>query len=148
MIHNEITILNDLSELARLEVFMKSSASDWKLDKELAFQLNLVAEEVVANIILYGFPDKDEGDKIRLELNVSGAELKMKITDHGKEFNPLQVPPPDDLQKPAGERNIGGLGVYLIRQLMDKVEYERKDNENILILTKNILLPHVPELKP
>jgi serine/threonine-protein kinase RsbW len=138
MLKYEISFLNDLTELARLNVFIENAASDWGLSKEMVNHLSLVAEEVISNIILYGFKEGTTGAKIFLELSFNPGELTMRITDHGIEFNPLKVPTPDDLDKPVKDRKIGGLGVYFIRQLMDKVDYQRKEDSNILILTKKI----------
>jgi serine/threonine-protein kinase RsbW len=139
MVKREISIQNDLGELKRLTAFMEEAAAEWNFSNDLLFQLNLVAEEVISNIILYGFKNDQTDEKIQVELSFIQGELKMSVTDHGIEFNPLTLPPPDDLDKPASERNIGGLGVYIIRQIMDEVEYHRDDNSNILILTKKII---------
>lgn len=138
MLKREISILNDLGELARLNAFLEETALNWGLSNDLLFYLNLVAEEVVSNIILYGFENNRSEEKIRIELEFSQGELKICVTDHGIEFNPLKVPPPDDLDKPLSERNIGGMGIYFVRQLMDQVEYHRENDCNILILIKKI----------
>jgi serine/threonine-protein kinase RsbW len=139
MLKREISILNDLKELERLNAFLEYTGKEWGFSVDLLFQINLVAEEVVSNIIIYGYKDKQAADNILLELTLLQGELKICITDHAIEFDPLKLPPPDDLDKPASERNIGGLGVYFVRQLMDKVEYHRDDDSNILILTKKII---------
>jgi anti-sigma regulatory factor (Ser/Thr protein kinase) len=138
MLKRDISINSDLLELERLTAFLEETAEEWGIENDLLFYLNLVAEEVVSNIILYGFEDNRTGEKILLELSVVQGELKICITDHGIEFDPLKVPPPDDLDKPLSERKIGGLGVYFIRQMMDKVEYRRENDSNILVLTKKI----------
>ncbi len=139
MLKREVSIKNDLRELKNLTAFLEDAAAEWHFSNDLLFQLNLVAEEVISNIILYGFKNDQTEENIRVELLFTQGELKMRVTDHGIEFNPLTLPPPDDLDKPASERNIGGLGVYIIRQIMDEVEYHRDDNSNILILTKKII---------
>ena len=138
MLKREISIKNDLRELGGLTAFLEAAAAEWHFSNDLLFQLNLVAEEVVSNIMLYGFKNIQTEENILVELSFRKGELKMSVTDHGIEFNPLKVPPPDDLDKTVSERNIGGLGVYFVRQLMDKVEYHREDCSNILVLTKKI----------
>jgi serine/threonine-protein kinase RsbW len=138
MVKREISLQNDLGELNRLNAFMEAAAAEWKLNDELLFQLNLVAEEVVSNIILHGLKNIRKNENILVELSFGQGELKMCITDHGMEFNPLTVPPPDDLDKPASERQIGGLGIYFIRQFMDNVEYYRENHCNVLILIKKV----------
>ena len=139
MLKHEISIQNDLRELGRLTAFLEEAAAAWGFSNDLLFHLNLVAEEVVSNIILYGFNNSLAEENILVELSFGQGELKMRVTDHGIEFNPLKVPPPDDLDKPVSERKIGGLGVFFVRQLMDQVEYHRIGDCNVLILTKKIL---------
>lgn len=139
MLKREISIQNDLKELERLNTFLEETAEEWGFTGDLLFQINLVAEEVVSNIILYGYEDNQAAENILLKLTLQNGELKICITDHGIEFDPLKVPPPDDLDKPLSERKIGGLGIYFIRQMMDQVEYRRENNCNILFLTKKIL---------
>jgi sigma-B regulation protein RsbU (phosphoserine phosphatase) len=134
-----LSIRNDLNELERLNAFLEETGTKWGISQDLLFQLNMAAEEVVTNIIAYGYKDSRAEDRILLELALIEDELKICITDHGIEFNPLQIPPPDDLDKPARERKVGGLGVYLIRKMMDKVEYRRENDANILVMKKNIV---------
>lgn len=134
----EIKIRNELSELTRLSSLLEDAVLDFGLSRELFYQLNLVAEEVVSNIILYGYKENDIEDSILIEVELQRGKFTIRTTDRGIEFNPLSVPPPDDLTKPAAERDVGGLGVYLVRQLMDKVKYVRKDDSNVLVITKNI----------
>jgi serine/threonine-protein kinase RsbW len=138
MVKREISLQNDLGELKRLTAFMEEAATEWNLNFELLFQLNLVAEEAVSNIILHGLHDIRKMENILVELSFGQGELLMRITDHGLEFNPLTMPPPDDLDKSASERQIGGLGIYFIRQFMDNVEYYRENHCNVLILTKKV----------
>jgi serine/threonine-protein kinase RsbW len=138
MVKREISLQNNLGELKRLTAFMEEAATEWNLNFELLFQLNLVAEEAVSNIILHGLQDIRKMENILVELSFGQGELSMRITDHGMEFNPLTVPPPDDLDKPASERQIGGLGIYFMRQFMDNVEYYRENHCNVLILTKKV----------
>jgi phosphoserine phosphatase RsbU/P len=141
----KISIRNDLKELERLNAFMEETGTEWGINRDLLFQLNMAAEEVVSNIIAYGYKESGAKDKILLELALKEDELRICITDHGIEFNPLQVPPPDDLDKPARERKVGGLGVYLIRNMMDQVDYRRIKESNMLILTKRIIFPYPEE---
>jgi serine/threonine-protein kinase RsbW len=138
MVKREISLQNDLGELKRLTAFMEEAVTEWNLNFELLFQLNLVAEEAVSNIILHGLQDIRKMEDILVELSFGQGELLMRITDHGMEFNPLTMPPPDDLDKPANERQIGGLGIYFMRQFMDNVEYYRENHCNVLILTKKV----------
>jgi anti-sigma regulatory factor (Ser/Thr protein kinase) len=106
------------------------------LSPELVFNLNLVLEEAVSNVILYAYP-KEEHQEIVLTAKISDKSLIFVLTDSGKEFDPTQAPDAD-VTLSAEEREIGGLGIFLIRQIMNKVEYQRIEGKNVLTLGKNL----------
>jgi anti-sigma regulatory factor (Ser/Thr protein kinase) len=137
-LNRDISIQNNLAELERLSAFLDETGEEWGLSPDLLFHLNLVTEEVVSNIILYGYKDKPAEEVVLIGLSLFEGVLKVSITDHGIAFNPLNVPRPDSLDKPLHEREIGGLGVYFVRQMMDNVEYKRENDSNVLVLTKKI----------
>ncbi len=134
----EITLSNNLDELVRLNAFIEKTAVEWGISRELMFQLNMATEEVISNTIKYGYKDSKAEDKILIEYAFHEGKITISITDHAMEFNPLKVLPPEDLDKPARDRKIGGLGIYFIRKLMDNVDYRREDDSNVLVLTKKI----------
>jgi sigma-B regulation protein RsbU (phosphoserine phosphatase) len=138
MLKFKMTIKNNLDELERLNAFLEKTANEWGISRELMFELNMVVEEVVSNIIRHGYKENKVEDEILLEMAFNESEITIRITDHSIEFNPLKVPPPVDLDKPARERKVGGLGVYFIREMLDKVDYLRENDSNILILTKKV----------
>ena len=98
--------------------------------------MNLVLEEAVSNVILYAYP-KGEQQEISLSANVSDNNLVFVLTDSGKEFDPTQAPDAD-ITLSAEERQIGGLGIFLIRQIMNQIEYQRIDGKNVLTLGKQL----------
>ena len=138
MLKHELIIANDINELNRLSTFLQDVCNEWGLDNELLFKLNLVSEEIISNIILYGYGTSRKGENIHFKIIHEDDRIIICVTDWGKEFNPLNVPMPDDLDKQAEERKIGGLGLYFIRKLMDEVVYKYENKQNILCLTKNI----------
>lgn len=133
-----IAISNKLSELEKLTTFVEAVAKDWHLKDDISFHLNLALEEFVSNIIQYGYEENQAEQAINLEISLNEDVVQINITDSAREFNPLKVPLPDDLDKNVRERKVGGLGVFFIRSLMDSIAYERSDGKNILILTKKI----------
>lgn len=96
--------------------------------------MTLALEEAVTNIIDYGF-DHDDPATIRIEVTCDGGGLSASIEDNGRAFDPLQAAPPD-ITAPLEEREVGGLGIILIRKLMDDVRYARKGSTNVLMLRK------------
>ena len=99
-------------------------------------QLKLVVEEAVANIINYGYPDGSE-DEIEISFKISDKNIRIEIKDHGIEFDPTQVVEADT-DGSVEERPIGGLGIFLVRQFTDEMDYKRENDTNILVLTRAI----------
>jgi anti-sigma regulatory factor (Ser/Thr protein kinase) len=98
--------------------------------------LNLALEELITNTIFYGIQD-DQPHTISVKFSLTENALNIEIRDDGIEFNPLQLPDPD-LEIAAEERQIGGLGIYLVKQVMDRFEYSREEPYNIVTLTKKL----------
>ena len=96
----------------------------------------MVLEEAVSNVILYAY-GKEVQKEITLLANMSNNNLIFVLTDSGKEFDPTKVPDAD-VTLSAEEREIGGLGIFLIRQIMDMVEYQRIDGKNVLTMQKQL----------
>lgn len=131
-----IVLGNRIEELGRMIMFLEEIGQDLDLSVEVAFNIHLALEEAVTNVIMYAYTKEEEHD---IELSVKGNdnELTFKIIDSGKEFDPTQQPEAD-VTLPLEERQIGGLGIFLIRRVMDKVEYNRADGKNILTLVKKL----------
>ena len=102
----------------------------------LGMNLNLVLEELVTNIIFYGYVDTNE-HKIIIDLSRDNSIFRMQIEDDAKEFNPLLMAEPN-IENSIEDRKIGGLGIFFVRKIMDTMTYERVDNKNILTMTKTI----------
>jgi len=98
------------------------------------FAANLAIEELVTNIIKYGYDDT-AAHEIVIQLAVNDSELRIEISDDGHEFNPFDQPEPDT-SLPAGERPIGGLGIHFVRNMLDRCGYARRDGWNVVTLTK------------
>ena len=131
-----IVLKNDVSEISRLEGFVDSVASGTGIDQSLAMSLNLALEEAVANVVSYAWPKGTEG-KITVVAERCDHFLRFTISDDGKPFDPTTAPPPD-ISSSAEKRPVGGLGIFMVRNIMDDVSYEWRDGLNILKLTKNL----------
>ena len=132
----KLVIKNDISEISKLATFVEELSEELNLTPELNFNLNLVLEEAVSNVILYAY-GKEVKKEITLLANMSNNNLIFVLTDSGKEFDPTKVPDAD-VTLSAEEREIGGLGIFLIRQIMDMVEYQRIDGKNVLTMRKQL----------
>lgn len=102
----------------------------------VSYAVRLACEEVIVNIIQYAYPAGADG-YIRVNLSVESKRLRIEISDGGIPFNPIDKPLPD-ITLEAEEREIGGLGIFLTRQMMDVAEYEYKEGENRLLLIKDL----------
>ena len=117
--------------------FIVDKYSEKVTDKKAINKMRVVSEEALLNIINYAYPDKNGELEICYEYDESGNFIEIRIIDEGKPFNPLEQEKPE-LHTAVEDRQIGGLGIYMIKQIMDKVDYERKDQQNILTLIKHI----------
>ena len=131
-----LVLRNEIKEISKLALFIEELGDELGLSPELVFNLNLVLEEAVSNVILYAYP-KEEHEIITLTAKMDGNQLIFILTDAGKEFDPTQIPDAD-ITLSAEERSIGGLGIFLIRQIMNTVEYQRIDGKNVLTLGKDL----------
>jgi anti-sigma regulatory factor (Ser/Thr protein kinase) len=130
-----VKLKNDLSEIERLSQIVTEFAKRNHLPSRVLFDLNLALEEVLTNVISYGYQDSNE-HQIIIRICLENGELTAVVEDDGQPFNPLEVPEPD-LEKTLEERPVGGLGIYLTRKLMDELEYKQQGGKNILVMKKN-----------
>ncbi len=131
-----LILRNEIEEISKLPLFIEELGDELGLSPELIFNLNLVLEEAVSNVVLYAYP-KEEHEIITLTAKKIENQLIFILTDSGKEFDPTQIPDAD-ITLSAEERSIGGLGIFLIRQIMNNVEYQRIDGKNVLTLGKEL----------
>lgn len=131
-----IILANDIAEISRLATFIEEVGEAFALTPDVVFNLNLVIEEAVVNVINYAYP-KEEHQSIYLSANLHNGSIVFVLTDTGKEFDPTQAPEAD-ITLSAEERPIGGLGIFLIRQIMNEVKYQRIDGKNVLTLEKKL----------
>lgn len=113
------------------------SSPDMPKDEGLLFKLRLSIEETVENVVRYAYNDSIGWMEVGTDLDNDGLVLTITLKDAGKKFNPLEKPDPD-VTLSLEEREIGGLGIFLCKQLMDDVSYRYEDGCNILTMKKNI----------
>ena len=104
-----------------------------RLPEATILELRLVAEELLTNLAKYGHDD-GAAHWARVGLTLVAGDVILELTDDGRPFDPLAAPPPEFSQ--VGERPIGGLGVHLVRSLVDAAEYVRRGSQNVLTLRK------------
>ncbi len=134
----EIILHNRIEEIERLGNFVDELSDELGIDPGTAFNLNLALEEAATNIINYAYPEGEDHTFSITARKDDKAVLSLSLRDSGTAFNPLEEAPEVDTTLGVEERAIGGLGIFLIRQIMDSVSYERTDGQNILTMTKQL----------
>lgn len=130
----KIELNNKLSEVRRLSELLNEEPELIDTPEATLFALNLSLEEILTNVISYSYDD-NEDHKIKVRIYINKKEVCVEVEDDGKPFNPLEAESPD-ITTPIEERQIGGLGIHLVKGFMDKLEYKRIGDRNLLILTK------------
>jgi len=123
-------IANDFANLCGLMEGATQFLESQSVDAQAVYRINLALEEMVTNIIKYGY-DEPGRHKIEVALEVGTKEVSLVIVDDGHDFNPVlheRKPPADKLE----EREIGGLGIHLMKKLLDHMEHRRDGGRNIL----------------
>jgi sigma-B regulation protein RsbU (phosphoserine phosphatase) len=129
-----IQVKQNIDDLIILKTELDSLFAAWKINKEVIDDYQLVMEELMTNIIYYAFND-DEEHFINIKINFEDNKLTTQIEDNGIEFNPLDA---EDPSIPTSIRGVkpGGLGIFLCKQILDKITYERVDEKNVLTFSK------------
>ena len=129
-----LTLINKVSEITKLNAFVKSATAALNMESGLANKIKLAVEEAVTNVIDYAYPNDIEGN-ISLTIEADESRIRFILSDLGSEFDPTGVSKVDTTLT-VNERPIGGLGVFLVRNLMDSINYERVDGKNVLRMEK------------
>jgi serine/threonine-protein kinase RsbW len=127
--------VNRLGELEKIVATVETLSEQWELPARVGMELNLVLEELFTNIVFYAFEDGTEHELLYEFERCGPGLMTIRMTDDGKPFNLLDKDI-SDLDTPLEKRKIGGLGIHFVKEMMDKVEYERAGNKNVVLLTK------------
>jgi len=127
---------NNLAELDKLCGCLETFGQEFELSKKFILEINLALDELFSNIICYGFTDNSE-HIIRMTMTLENDELLISIEDDGIRFNPIDFEIPD-MPHSIEECKIGGLGIHIVRKLVDDISYQRCDDKNVLTLKKNV----------
>ncbi|MBI1208348.1 MAG: ATP-binding protein [Azospirillum sp.] len=132
----EVVLKNSLIEIERLSVVVDEFCQSHCAPTDLAFKFNLALDEIITNIVDYAFDD-DAEHEIHVILCCTDGCIQAEVIDEGRSYNPLAAADPD-VTLSIEDRPIGGLGVYFVRQMMDRVDYRRDGNRNCLRFARRI----------
>ena len=124
---------NRIAEVARLVDAVESFGTHAGLSPDLTYRLTLSLDEIVSNVIRHGYSDTND-HVVEVRLSIHDGVVTSVIEDDGHPYDPRESPEPD-LSMPVEQRGPGGLGIFLVRQMMDSIDYARRDGRNILTVT-------------
>ena len=124
------TIGNTLTSLPPLTTAVNRFLDQHTVPREAIFRVNLAIEEIVTNIIKYGYDDTDP-HTITVNLALFPDTIRLQLKDDGHPFDPLQTPAPD-IHVPLDQRKVGGLGIHLVRETVSRIAYRRENGANVL----------------
>lgn len=133
-INRHLKIKADLNELDTVIVFLEETLEQAGCPLKIITQISISVEEIFVNIANYAYPEP--GGDCELEMSIKNRVMTLRIADGGKAFNPLEKEDPD-ITLSAEERQIGGLGIWMVKQSMDSVEYCYEENKNKMTLVKS-----------
>ena len=130
----------ELDSLAELRSYVKEAAGDAGIDEARAYKLQLAVDEIATNTILYGYKDVGASAVISIGGEIRDGTLVITLEDHAQAFDPrtMHMPDAEDLAKPLEERAIGGLGIFLAIQGVDRFDYRRESDRNLNIFEVRI----------
>jgi anti-sigma regulatory factor (Ser/Thr protein kinase) len=133
----EMQLAPDLTEIGRLAEAVEAFGERNELPMKALFSLNLAFDELITNTISYGLA-VGSAAPILVTMTVEGGELVSVISDAGIPFDPFADAPPPDLTSDVADRAIGGLGVHLVKTLIDRFAYRRDGDRNIITLAQKV----------
>lgn len=133
-----IKLKNRISELERLDQKLQAFGASIGLSKKCVFQINLAVDELFTNIVKYGFADNNL-HYVAVTLSHRDGKISIRVEDNGVPFDPA-AKQTSELKDPLEHCKIGGLGLHLVKKIMDDIIYERRGGKNVITLIKHI--PH------
>jgi anti-sigma regulatory factor (Ser/Thr protein kinase) len=135
----KLTVKNRIEDLLRVNSIFESFATQHDIGGRLRYHLLVSIEEILTNIIKYGF-DEQGVHPIHITFRLVLENVEMEFEDRGREFNPLEVEEPN-LETAIEDRQLGGLGIHLVKKMVDVAQYRREGDRNILLLRKSKTTP-------
>jgi anti-sigma regulatory factor (Ser/Thr protein kinase) len=131
-----LSLLNKVTELDKIVVKLEELSESWNIPPRVVMEVNLALEELFTNVVFYAYDDKDPHTITVDFMLIDNNQLQLRLEDDGKPFNLLEKESGDQLGQPLEERSIGGLGIHFVKEMMSKVEYNRSEKNNVVVLTK------------
>jgi anti-sigma regulatory factor (Ser/Thr protein kinase) len=138
-VHKHFKINNKMEEVGRVRVEVERIMREGRFSDDCRSDVHLVCEEILCNIISYGYPH-NEDHSMEMQFVFDGQSLTLEFIDGGVAFDPLNRPDPNLDDPDADDRPVGGLGIFLVKELTDQQDYERQNGKNHLTIKRSITL--------
>jgi serine/threonine-protein kinase RsbW len=135
MVSHRLALAPDVAEIPRLLDWVETCCGDAGVGCDTVFKLSLALEEAIANVIHHAFARMPPPHRIVVSLSIDAERVRAEVIDNGRAFDPSAAPEPER-NLTLEQRDPGGLGIHLIRRMMDRVDYHRVGGENRLRLEK------------
>lgn len=136
-----LAVADNLSELPRIAGLVEDFCADAGVPPALGYTINLAIEELLTNTISHGF-EPGPGHAIEVRIGIEPGEAVVEVIDNARPFDPTRAPAPD-LDASIEDRLVGGLGVYLVKSMMDEMRYRREGGRNHVTLKKRLPKPAI-----
>jgi len=133
----DITVLAATENISKITAFVDAELENIGCPPKANAQIDICIDELVANIAHYAYGSETGNATVRLDFDEAERIVSLAFIDSGMPFDPLDVPEPD-ITSPLAERPIGGLGLFMVKNMMDSMDYRREDGHNILTISKRI----------
>ncbi len=140
---SRLIIRSDSSALAEVDGFVATFVKEHAIAADEASRIFILLEELITNLMKYGYPDRPECGRAEIVLALNDGRLEIEFVDDGCAFDPLKAPPPN-LEGPLETRTPGGLGLHILRSLTDEARYERRNDNNVIYLSRVVAQPKRP----
>jgi serine/threonine-protein kinase RsbW len=135
---SRLSVRADSAAMRQVDSFVATFVNEQGLVADDAARILILLEELLTNLVKYGYPEGAEPGVAEIVLALNGNRLEIEFIDDGCAFNPLAGSLPN-LDEPLEERPVGGLGLHLLRSLTDRVRYERRNNKNVIRLSRIVV---------
>ena len=134
---SRLIVQADSAAMRQVDAFVAAFVREEGIAADEAARILILLEELITNLMKYGYPDRAESGRAEIVLALNGSRLEIEFIDDGCEFDPFAGPTPN-LDGALEERPVGGLGLHILRSLTDEARYERRNDTNVIRLSRLI----------
>ena len=132
---SSVTVRADSAAMRQVDAFVQTFVKEQGISADEAARILILLEELLTNLTKYGYPDRAEPGQAEVALALDGGRLEIEFIDDGCAFDPFAALPPN-LDEPLEDRQVGGLGLHILRSLTEEARYERRNETNVIRLVR------------